>query len=340
MLAKFAVPMFIFISGLVLFYRYREGKVPYISFLRKRFKDIVFPYLPWAPLYIWVEADFFAGGFISLGEWGRQVLTGKASYHLWYVVMIFQFYLLFPLFQAAILWLNRKSPGRVLWGTVLALGAAYVWLTGKVYPIGEWTGSLGIPWITAYFGEYADRNVLYFYYYFVMGAFAGLHLDRFKSLMHRYTRFWIGVFALLLLWTGYRIVEHFEYRPELKIQYNDTPLLQPSMAVVLIFSIPAMYVFALALDRYMPAFWKKTLTVIGSYSYVAYLAHALMLTAAVYVTDGLLYFMNPTLRTLAAFILCTLLSVAAAAGLRRMRSAAGLLIPGAARRQEGRSAAR
>src|SRR4051812_25941231 len=50
LLAKFAVPVFIFITGLVLFYNYSDG-VQFGRFVRKRFKDILLPYMPWVILY-------------------------------------------------------------------------------------------------------------------------------------------------------------------------------------------------------------------------------------------------------------------------------------------------
>ncbi|RCX19000.1 acyltransferase-like protein [Fontibacillus phaseoli] len=45
-LIRFAVPLFVFITGVVLFYNY-DAKINYVDFLRKRFKQVIIPYLSW-----------------------------------------------------------------------------------------------------------------------------------------------------------------------------------------------------------------------------------------------------------------------------------------------------
>ncbi|TVY07611.1 acyltransferase [Paenibacillus cremeus] len=320
LLAKFAVPIFIFISGMVLCYRYKTEPVPLFPFLRKRIKDIFLPYLPWAVLYASIEGDHLISPLKHMSDMGTKLFTGTASYHLWYVIMTFQFYLLFPLLHGIVLKVNQRLTASGWGWTLLGLGLLYIGLTGQVSLIGHWTE--GIPGVGDFFGEYSDRNVLYFFYYFVLGAFAGLHLERFKSLLLRYKQVLIGLFVVLLLWTWYRIVEHFQTVPELQIQYNDTLLIQPKMAIVLIASIPAMYLAAIFFTERASAALQRFMSIIGSYSYVAYLAHALMLVAATLIADDFLFFMNPTLRTLAAFAICSALSVAAAAAIRRLSASA------------------
>ena len=96
--SKFAVPLFVFMTGMSLFYSY-DGEVPYLTFMRKRLKDIALPYLPWALLY---AAEFQHVQLLDSSGWqklGLMLFTGKASYHLWYIVMVFQLY--FPAITAA-----------------------------------------------------------------------------------------------------------------------------------------------------------------------------------------------------------------------------------------------
>ena len=47
----YAVPAFLFISGFVLFQRYREGDFAYFPFLKKRLRQIVLPYFLWTLFY-------------------------------------------------------------------------------------------------------------------------------------------------------------------------------------------------------------------------------------------------------------------------------------------------
>ncbi|WKL01241.1 acyltransferase [Paenibacillus amylolyticus] len=50
MLSKFAVPLFIFITGMVLFYNTGD-KLHYGQFMRKRVNDVIVPYLIWSLIY-------------------------------------------------------------------------------------------------------------------------------------------------------------------------------------------------------------------------------------------------------------------------------------------------
>src|SRR4051794_27546355 len=49
-MAKFAVPMFVFITGIVIFYNYYE-KLNYPTYLWKRCKEILVPYAVFTPFY-------------------------------------------------------------------------------------------------------------------------------------------------------------------------------------------------------------------------------------------------------------------------------------------------
>lgn len=99
-LGQFAVPLFIFISGLVLFYQYFDTWTwkQAIPFYKKRLKYIVVPYLIWSVFYYFFyqvlrqqELAFDLSKFLYNLAWGRS------GYHLYFMVIIIQFYLVFPL---------------------------------------------------------------------------------------------------------------------------------------------------------------------------------------------------------------------------------------------------
>ncbi|MBP9022015.1 MAG: acyltransferase [Spirochaetes bacterium] len=112
-LALFAVPSFIFISGLVLYRNYgsnikltfdRKNISKFVSvkqFYLKRFRRIVPIYLMFSLFYYLfsekhhiiknLQIDF---NFVSILF---KLMTGGAFYHLWYFGILFQFYLLFPI---------------------------------------------------------------------------------------------------------------------------------------------------------------------------------------------------------------------------------------------------
>lgn len=100
--SSFAVPLFIMLSGIVLFYSYdgRWNARTALTFYRKRAVSLVIPYLIWAFFYYaynqWINTHQFKMdwpqffGKLGWAEW---------SYHSYFMLVIFQLYVLFPLFM-------------------------------------------------------------------------------------------------------------------------------------------------------------------------------------------------------------------------------------------------
>ncbi|MFH5182898.1 acyltransferase [Paenibacillus sp. TAB 01] len=324
--AKFAVPMFIFITGLVLFYNYPNG-VSYGTFLLKRCKDIMLPYLLWSLLYAVVFGGIRSVQWPQLREVLHDWLTGKASYHLWYVVMVIQLYIAFPLIQSIVQRVYRALNGApwLLRTLFLLLCAGYVLLTGIVGRVSEVAAALHVPVLTPLFTEYADRNALYFIVYFLLGAAAGLQVQEWKERLWRWRYACLGTYAVLASILLYRIVDSFG-SPAV-IQFNATLLLQPFMALFLLASVLAMCIVSIGCQLHAGQRLRGLMAFVGRHSYGAYLAHALMLTFSTAAADVLLPGMNVSLRTLAAFALCAGLSLLTSAVLGRFHF--GSLLTGA-----------
>lgn len=101
--ALFCVPAFIFLSGFVLFYNYYDKPLTLgmlRSFYWKRLTQLLVP-------YIVVSAGYeLLGHMASRREWNpgamlslfwQHLLSGKAYTHLYYVIIMIQLYVLFPL---------------------------------------------------------------------------------------------------------------------------------------------------------------------------------------------------------------------------------------------------
>lgn len=153
-MAKVGTPTFIFLSSVVLFYRYGTAgniKDIFVRFYRRRLYLVLLPYLIWSVFYFLHVAfvirpvqPLAAGtawqAFFDSIAW-RGLLTdlanGTAYYHLYFVVISVQFYLLFPL----LLMLYRS---RYLKGAVpLVLGFALQWAAfGTNNPLLRFAGYL------------------------------------------------------------------------------------------------------------------------------------------------------------------------------------------------------
>ncbi|RKN80615.1 acyltransferase [Paenibacillus ginsengarvi] len=99
-LACFSVPAFLFLSGVVLFYKYADGwkRNQWLPFYLRRAKYVLIPYIIWAVIYYFfyyaVYGDYNSITFIGLME---QLALGKTFYHLYFAVLIIQYYLLTPI---------------------------------------------------------------------------------------------------------------------------------------------------------------------------------------------------------------------------------------------------
>ena len=111
--AHFAVPVFIFISGWVLGARH-SGEYSLRDFYRHRARTILLPYLFFTALYlvIVVEGTFGFAGVPAPGRVAEALLLGTAAYHLWFFVLIIQLYLFFPLIARGYDRLDRDGAAR------------------------------------------------------------------------------------------------------------------------------------------------------------------------------------------------------------------------------------
>ncbi|MDR7855165.1 acyltransferase [Tissierella sp.] len=95
-LSQFAVPCFVFISGFVLYYAYHNKEYKTLDFYKKRMLKILFPYLIWSGIYTFANY-FYYNSAINIVSIVKDLILGRASFHLYYMVLIIQFYLVFPL---------------------------------------------------------------------------------------------------------------------------------------------------------------------------------------------------------------------------------------------------
>ena len=173
---RFAVPLFVTITGFSLYYSDKEEG--YLSYLKKRFNQIILPYLMWTIIYDLFM--FFISGMkinpidVVLKDYIKYVFTGTASYHLWYMVMIIQFYILSPIFK---LFINKSKTK--LYNTIslvvffiLHLGLLYWYnyILGEVYE-----SSTGI---LKNILAYRDRFFIMWMFYFVLGGYFAIYFNQ------------------------------------------------------------------------------------------------------------------------------------------------------------------
>ncbi|SFB26744.1 Surface polysaccharide O-acyltransferase, integral membrane enzyme [Cohnella sp. OV330] len=267
--AVFAVPAFIFISGFVLTYNYvgkplNGGTIA--TFYRKRIWNAVVPYAIFSLLYFLLKAKF-----APAADWAPkflgQLLTGQAYGHLYFMFVIIQYYVLFPILLLALRsgWVRRH-----IWWIGIAIQWGYYYLNREyiVHQTG-WpdvlhrTGSLFI----SYFGAFAVAMWMAIHYERILSWFAARPAVRRLSVPFAY--------ALWLL-SGFYYV-YLRYQGLVHKNWADGQVFTYTQFVFNIMSAIALFLIANVMMRRPAAFWARLLGNIGVCSFGIYFVHPAVL---------------------------------------------------------------
>ena len=180
-----AVYGFIFLSGLKLFLGGRNISLKKYYF--SRIKRVYFPYIIFTVVYYLYEVN--RGYFtFNLKELSVFLLNGNVECHLYFVVIIMQFYLLFPLWRYLI---NSKHSAVILLSSAI-LNILFVY---KLPVILETAGIKGF--------SYNDRVFTSYLFFWLLGCFCGKNYEKFKNALSN------GLSIYLLLFLTAFVVDTF-----------------------------------------------------------------------------------------------------------------------------------
>ena len=257
--SRFSVPIFFFISAFGLFYRMNLAEpFEYGSFLRRRFKAVLIPYLLWSTFYL-VHDDWFYGWqlFPEFDYAAEIYFFGLAKYHLYFLVILIWFYLLMPLW---IYLVRRMTPARL----ILLLAAQIAFDCWSSYCVGS-SDNLFIKWRLNWLA-------LHYVFVFVLGGWLGIHSQRFFEWCAAHKKIISATFLItlitLLSWYYFLIIVR-GLSPEATV--NTAHQLSPPG----IFYTIAASIFFFMLFEFgkLPDSLKTFLSVLGKNSYFVYLAH-------------------------------------------------------------------
>jgi len=258
-LSDFGVPVFFFVSGFVLTLRYFDAS-DLKGFYRRRLATIAVPYLAFSVLYIGYNFITMPDYTISQAAW--SIVLFDATGIFWFIAVLLQLYLLFPLLMR---W-QRSSERRGRGWEMLAVSTfAYViWYAFLVEPLAAAIDSIAQP--VPGFGEIvAARIFIGSLPFFALGIWAQRSPSR-ESWTDR-----LGSFALV---------------PVARVFAGVLTFLGSGTwwaLAVLPFSI-LMIALLYRLSRWLIARGGLTtgaVSTMGTYSYGIYLAHMLMIAVIV-----------------------------------------------------------
>ncbi|MCX5780405.1 MAG: acyltransferase, partial [Firmicutes bacterium] len=306
-LIRYAVPMFIFITGLVLFYNHGPGEFNYPEFIRKRFSQIFIPYAAWTAIYYFWSGMGSGHSFsLVLADLVRVTVSGDAAYHLWFMVAIMQFYLLFPFFR----WFILKFKDRAV--SVLSLGLlvyiALMWF--NTYQAPQIYEQTQLPLLKNLLA-YRDRLFISWFFYFLLGGYAGLYARKLRIILTAIQKINVWVYLLSFGLVLLAVVKTGRIGPSgtYMMNYMFTLPLTPAMVIFLTSSLLTIYYLSLTLFMKNQLI-TRILRTFGRYSYGCYFVHALVL----YYTNAFIQAYLPGLAIMAqlglAFTACALISLA------------------------------
>lgn len=172
--SSFAVPTFIFVSGLVMFYTYYDRtltRTELLGFYKKRLLYIVLPYIVISTIYFTMKLTMNAQISLGVGlkQYAVQLLTGGAYTHLYFVFLIIQFYLLFPLL---LILAKRKGVAPYLFLIGVAVQWGYIFLNSEVIQY--------LDFLPNILHKRASLFPTYLAYY-LLGAALGIYYHQFKK---------------------------------------------------------------------------------------------------------------------------------------------------------------
>jgi surface polysaccharide O-acyltransferase-like enzyme len=247
-LVRFAVPVFVMVTGALLLHReYEIG-----DFLKKRLVRVVLPFLFWSLVYIWYswynEEITFGNDVRANIKLVLHLLKYGSSYHLWYVYMLIGLYFFIPVIGKFVRNATEKELLYFLlvWFAVMLITQPYL---SRYNPAVD----------MHYFAGYAG--------YLVLG-----HYLAFKDFNVRHLRGWmvaLFIFSVLLIAIGTRLLIPFPKWP-------GTMFYEPVNPAVLMLSGSIFIIVKLTLPK-VPVVITRMRDFAGKYNYGIYLGHALVL---------------------------------------------------------------
>ncbi|MDR0269380.1 acyltransferase [Paenibacillus sp.] len=338
-LTRFGTPTFVFLSAVLLFYNYSEKKMNYFKFIRKRLGDVYVPFLIWTVIY-WLYVRVFTPSFWQKGgqEWGtllKELFIPEIGYHLWFIIMIVQFYIFFPVLAAVFRIvhgrlepLNKRNRGRSVFAIMAGTGICYIVLLYlSYYQMGSWAEKLGNPWANLL--QYRSYSVLMYGFYFVIGAVCAANIAKWRAWCTKLLP-WAG---LVFLGMYIRLGSDVLRGSGEAVNLNISTYLKPTTFIIIIAQMLLLYGLLIMMQGRNKTFL-RLLSWIGKYSFGGYLVHALIIYLIAKFTRPLELGGSHMMFTLLTFVVTVLVSLMISYALSRMPGSRWIV--GAKRRQPQR----
>ncbi len=239
---KFTTPIFIFLSGVTSFYSYRQKEFKYFSFLKRRLAKVLVAYLLWCVIYY--EAYIKIGYYTwDINFFITSILQGTMSYHLYFVIIIVQMYIVGPALYHLLKTTDKKIPILLVAAVITLLSAEFIRF------------------------ELSDRLFLKYVVFYMLGIYVTLERELFLSFVERHKTHVIA--GYLITGLAYTVASYYD--------------MSISTYVWFFFSASSVffvYYVGLVMKKVFSKYY-GFIKLFGQSSYYIYLMHPLVLTVMI-----------------------------------------------------------
>lgn len=282
--------LFLIITAFVLFYQYRDLKLTKFNiwgFYKHRFPLVFIPYATWTLIYQLQGglAQHSVGEFLSV--FWNNLVTSNAWYHLYFLLLTMQIYLIFPI----VIWLYRKLRGKIKPQIAFAISCLLqIAITACMHR--GWLNDIFSWWFNV-----ADTNLLSYQLYVVMGLMMAEHWEKLKIFLLKRRLY---IYMILGLSIAASLAIYFvEINSGLDVIWS-SEVFQPIIAVESVLLMAALTAAGLKWVE-KGAKRQKVVALIGANSFGIYLSHALIIEK--------LTFLQPNSHAWYIVLPCILISV-------------------------------
>lgn len=258
--------VFFVLTAFVLTYGYgsRTGWSVW-KFWKKRYLLIGVPYVVWTVVYFFADGSEHRAWSLAVRRFATDLAQGIARYHLYFLLVTMQIYLLFP----ALLWLLRKTRGRH--GLVVTVALAYQVAYTVLFHY-----RMHHPAVVNILFAHADPLITSYLFYVVAGGVAAMHLDEVRTFVRTRPK---AVVALVIAGFGVALLAYVVDAYGLGQNAAQAgEVFQPSVIFSSTAAILGLYALGLRwADKGDQRRWRRTAAIAADTSFAVYLVHPLVI---------------------------------------------------------------
>lgn len=267
-LSLFAVPAFIFISSYTFIIIYKNKSLSSSLFFKKKIISLLLPYFIWTLIYYFLQLKISKQSF-QLFEFFQCILFGTAFYHLYFMPIIIQFYLLFIPLKHIV---ERFSAKSIIYITIFIYyiytsGIPFSNIISILYKINDFLILKSDIYMS-------DRFFISYLPFYILGLVLGYNEEKFQNFLQNYSIWILFLYIIISFIHVYNRIFYYVYQKNFFINLPYSWELSSIMSIFMI-----LWLTKLHEHKYV---FSNNISLISNYTFDLYLMHPLVLAIGEY----------------------------------------------------------